>query len=229
MRVIYRPGPIDLMSSLWSPTNLWGEGGFKSFLLGYNINRPHSNIWHELNKLNSLLETGIGKSATWNDIDIDENHDQKSAAKNFDEIKEVVTVAAGYGKYLDSEANLLHWAARLNKPWLISKFLLDTQHVDVMALDASGRTALEVAEAYGSKEAAALLRTDIRVSLGETIKQQKKEIANLGSQIVNLKTTVLGSLEKAQITAERHRQENIGHHEETHIENKKTHAMTLSQ
>jgi hypothetical protein len=126
-------------------------------------------------KINERLSNNLCNSSNWKDLDVDENFkDWQTICGKFEEIEAVVN-AAFDGQTEDSVANLLHWAARCNKTWVISQFLKDTEHVNLMALDVSGRTALGVAEAYGSKEAAAMLEAHF-----EKQKQKNRAITLTG-------------------------------------------------
>lgn len=114
-----------------------------------------------LPRCNQHLSKNIGNAISWKPLDIDENYQNFNiSTQKFEEIEAVINTAFECQSE-DSVATLLHWAARCNKTWSISQFLLDTDHVDVMARNSSGRTALEVAEIFGSKEAFTILLAHI--------------------------------------------------------------------
>jgi hypothetical protein len=120
---------------------------------------PESNIriarWETVNR---ELDTNVGGSTDWKDLDIDDHYNVPFEVTwgKFEEI-ETVVLTAQQGKANSSQSSwtLLHWAAHCNKTWPISQFLLDTEHVDVMALDSQGKTALDIALACNPPSTAA--------------------------------------------------------------------------
>jgi hypothetical protein len=125
---------------------------------GSNLNfllPPYHSVHHSSLRwaaVNNELDTNVGESKNWKDLDIDEIFvDWKTSLGKFEEIETVVLKAQkGKANSPQSSWTLLHWAAHCNKTWPISQFLLDTEKA-LAAL--AEKQALEQAQALALQEA----------------------------------------------------------------------------
>jgi serine/threonine protein kinase/ankyrin repeat protein len=169
----------------------------------------HENHTHHLGRNNRIAALNIQLRNwafynDWRDLNIDENYvDFDTSWGKFLQIENVIgrsTDCARLNYSPKDSWTFLHWAAYLNYTWLLSQFLLDTEHVDVMALDSEGKTALDIALANGSKQAAAMLQADPRVT--KAVAEQEK----LRRAAEEEKLRIAAEQEKQRIAAEKEKQ-----------------------
>jgi ankyrin repeat protein len=196
--------------------------------------RQHLHLpQHDWDAVQNELDTFVGESKNWRDLDLDENYvDWQTTFRKFSEIETVVLAAkAGKNKSPQSSWTLLHWAAHCNKTWPISQFLLDTEHVDVMALDSEGRTALDVALAGKCNAAIKMLQAHITqnklvtkaekqaLEQAQALALQQAETKRQAKALQEAKALADTKIEQARIAAEKTAREKIEQAEKERLAN----------